>query len=146
MIPLSFAQRRLWFMEQLERQSTVYNVPVLLRFSGQLDSDALRAALGDLVERHESLRTVFPSVGGEPQQRILSAGKAKVLMEYTDVTPGEVDALAAEAARYVFDLARDIPLRAHLFRTGFREHALLLLLHHIASDGWSLGPLLRDLA
>ncbi|MDQ1024654.1 amino acid adenylation domain-containing protein [Streptomyces umbrinus] len=146
MIPLSFAQRRLWFTGQLEGESATYNEPVLLRLSGQLDVEALRAALGDLVARHESLRTVFPSVRGEPYQRVTPTGEVRVLVEYVEVAAGEVGSRAAEAARYAFDLAREIPLRAHLFRTAPEEHVLLLLLHHIAGDGWSMGPMRRDLA
>ncbi|MEV7806279.1 condensation domain-containing protein, partial [Microbispora sp. NPDC088329] len=133
-------------MWQLEGPSAIYNEPVLLRLSGELDAEALQAALGDLVARHESLRTVFPSVSGEPYQRVLPAGEVRVLVEHVEVAPGEAGALAAKAARHAFDLAQEIPLRAHLYRTAPDEHVLLLLMHHIAGDGWSLGPMRRDLA
>ncbi|MFI1370236.1 condensation domain-containing protein, partial [Streptomyces griseochromogenes] len=146
MIPLSFAQRRLWFLGQLEGPSATYNVPWLLRLSGALDALALRAALNDLVERHESLRTVFPSVDGEPYQCVLPAAEAEVVLHQLDLEAGEVEERAVEAAAGVFDLAGEIPIRAYLFRTAPDEHVLLLLLHHIASDGWSLGPLARDLS
>ncbi|MEV8480373.1 condensation domain-containing protein, partial [Streptomyces sp. NPDC051173] len=142
----SFAQRRLWFLGQLEGPSSTYNVPWMLRLSGALDVAALEAALNDLVGRHESLRTVFPSVDGEPYQQVRPVAEARVDLRRFDVSPGEVEARAVEAAAAVFDLAREIPVRATLFRTAPHEHVLLLLLHHIASDGWSVGPLGRDLA
>ena len=145
-IPLSFAQRRLWFLERLEGASATYTIPLAVRLSGALDAGALEAALGDLVARHESLRTVFPDTLGVPRQLILEAGAARPRLEQARVSERSLaDALSA-ARRRGFDLGRELPLRAHLFALGESEHVLLLLLHHIAGDGWSLAPLWRDLA
>ncbi|MBR7826930.1 amino acid adenylation domain-containing protein [Actinospica sp. MGRD01-02] len=146
MHPLSFAQRRLWFSAQLEDGGVSYNVPRVVCLSGVLDVGALECAVRDVVGRHESLRTVFPSVEGEPWQRVLSVGEAGVVFEVFDVAAGELDGLLAGAVVRPFDLSVEIPVRVSLFRTGVDEHVLLLLMHHIASDGWSVGPLSRDLA
>jgi len=94
-LPLSFAQRRLWFVGQLEGVSATYNVPLVLRLSGVVDRGALRAALGDVVGRHESLRTVFPAPGGEPFQRIVPAGEAVVEVPWEEVGAGELGERAA---------------------------------------------------
>ncbi|MDV9176597.1 condensation domain-containing protein, partial [Streptomyces sp. W16] len=145
MIPLSFAQQRLWIIGQLG-PGAVYNMPLVLRLSGSLDRRALVAALGDVVGRHESLRTVFPVVDGEPVQRILPAGGITLPFVWTDTDEERVTELVVRAAGYVFDLASEIPLRAHGFATGPDEHVLVLLVHHIAGDGWSVGPFGRDLA
>ncbi|CAM3698150.1 amino acid adenylation domain-containing protein [Kibdelosporangium persicum] len=144
MIPLSFAQRRLWFLYRLEGASAGYNMPLALRLSGPIDEDALRTALTDVVDRHESLRTVFPEVDGEPRQHILPPGTQPDWSLITVDEAGLQQATEA-AARHGFELTDEIPVRATLFRTGAEDHVLLLLLHHIAGDGWSLGPLSADL-
>ncbi|KAA6214828.1 amino acid adenylation domain-containing protein [Streptomyces albofaciens JCM 4342] len=144
--PLSFAQRRLWFLDKLEGPSTTYNVPMLLRLTGELDVPALRAALADLTERHESLRTVFPDVDGKPYQLVLEGAAARPVVEAVQTAAGQAPELIAAAARHTFDLAREIPLRAWVFTTAPEEHALLILAHHIAADGASLAPLARDLS
>ncbi|HJX22679.1 MAG TPA: amino acid adenylation domain-containing protein, partial [Steroidobacteraceae bacterium] len=144
-IPLSFAQRRLWFLDRLEGASATYTIPLVLRVRGVLDRSALEAALGDLVERHESLRTVFPDTLGVPRQLILDAGAARPRLAVTAVSEAGLAGALAAAARTGFDLAREPPLRVHLFALGESEHVVVLLLHHIAGDGWSLAPLLRDL-
>ncbi|MGW2424548.1 amino acid adenylation domain-containing protein [Streptomyces sp. NPDC001709] len=142
-VPLSFAQRRLWFLNRMEGPSATYNIPLAVRLHGPADRDALDAALADVVARHESLRTVFPATDGEPRQQVLPAGTA---FTFADATGDTVDALlAAEAARG-FDLTCEVPLRATLFSTAAEEHVLLLVVHHIATDGWSMAPLARDLA
>ncbi|MFI6440755.1 amino acid adenylation domain-containing protein [Streptomyces sp. NPDC050759] len=146
MIPLSFAQQRLWIIGQLAGPSAAYNMPLVLRLSGPLDRQALAAALADVVGRHESLRTVFPVVDGEPVQQIVPADAVTLPLTWTDTDDEQVTDLAVRAAAYVFDLATEIPLRAHAFRTGPDEHVLVLLVHHIACDGWSIGPLGKDLA
>ncbi|MGY5035977.1 amino acid adenylation domain-containing protein [Streptomyces sp. 900116325] len=145
-MPVSSAQRRLWFLGQLEGSSSTYNMPWLIRLAGSIDVDALEAAVNDVVGRHEALRTVFPAVGGEPAQRVLPVEDARVPVERVDVAAGEVDAVVAAAAERVFDLSSEIPVRAWVFRVSEDEHFLLLLLHHIAGDGWSVGPLGRDLS
>ena len=145
MFPLSFAQRRLWFLAQMEGPSPTYNVSWRVRLSGALDASALETALNDVLERHESLRTVFPAVDGEPQQVVLDAGSVAVVLERREVQPQVLVAEMEAAAAHAFDLAAEIPLRAWLFRIAEDEHVLVLLLHHIASDGWSLGPFWRDL-
>ncbi|MEU6603403.1 non-ribosomal peptide synthetase, partial [Streptomyces flaveolus] len=145
-VPLSFAQRRLWFLHRLEGATSTYNVSFVLRLTGRLDREALWAALSDVVARHESLRTVFPEDDGTPRQRILDPADAQLAHIVSVADPGHLDALLAEAAGRGFDLERDIPIRAHVFELAPDDHALLLVLHHIASDGWSMGPLTRDLA
>ncbi len=145
-IPLSFAQRRLWFLNRLEGSSATYNIPMAVRLRGELDGLALEAALGDVVGRHESLRTIFPERFGVARQEILDAGLARPRLVIEAVSEAGLGAALGVAARAPFDLGREPPLRAHLFRLGDGEHVLLLLLHHIASDGWSLGPLWRDVA
>src|SRR6202048_1602953 len=145
-IPLSFAQRRLWFLDRLEGLSPTYNIPVALRLSGPLDCAALEAALADLVERHESLRTVFRETLGIPRQLILEALNTRPALNVLPVTEATLAEALAAAAQQGFDLSAQIPLRAHLFALSQSEHVLLLVIHHIAGDGWSLAPLARDLA
>jgi amino acid adenylation domain-containing protein len=147
-IPLSFAQSRLWIIDQVDGPSPVYNMAVALRFSGQLDADALGAALADVVGRHESLRTTFPAVAGKPEQVVLPAERADFGWEVLDATGWSSVQLAEateEAARATFDLSAEIPLRAKLFRVTDLEHLLVAVVHHIAADGWSIGVLAADL-
>jgi amino acid adenylation domain-containing protein len=145
-LPLSFAQQRLWFLAQFNGPSSAYNVPSAWRLDGRLDPAALAAALGDVVARHEALRTVFAVEGGQPYQRIIPAGEAKVPVTISPARSAELTGLIDAAARYEFDLARELPIRAWLFTLAEQEHALLLLCHHIASDGWSMNILMADLA
>ncbi|GAA2109262.1 amino acid adenylation domain-containing protein [Streptomyces synnematoformans] len=142
-VPLSHAQQRLWFLAEMQPDSPAYHMPVAVRLSGELDPAALRAALADVVRRHESLRTVFPAAAGEPYQHVLD--RTPDLRTETVTEPELADRLS-EAAAAPFDLRADIPLRAHLFTLGAREHVLLLVLHHIACDGASMGPLISDTA
>ncbi|MGH3853381.1 MAG: amino acid adenylation domain-containing protein [Pseudonocardiaceae bacterium] len=145
-IPLSFGQRRLWFLNRLEGATATYNIPVALRLTGELDRAALRAALADLVARHESIRTIFPDTDGEPRQEVLAAEDVDVPLPVTEIDDVELwDALRA-AAGQEFDVRTEIPLRAHLFAVAPDEHVLLVVVHHIAGDGWSMAPLARDVA
>ncbi|MBF6170403.1 non-ribosomal peptide synthase/polyketide synthase [Nocardia blacklockiae] len=146
MIPLSFAQRRLWFIDRLDGPSAAYTMPVAVRLRGALDESAFAAAVADVVTRHESLRTVFVEVDGVPAQQVLDADSVEVPITLADVAADQADAVIAEAARHPFDLAAEIPLRVTVLRCGTAEYVLLLLIHHIAGDGWSMAPLLRDLS
>ncbi|MFJ7182281.1 amino acid adenylation domain-containing protein [Streptomyces massasporeus] len=143
-LPLSFAQQRLWFLHRLDGPDATYNTPFVLRLSGPVDRAALRAALDDVVARHESLRTVIRERDGVPYQVVLSGVKTPFTTRDSD--PAELSDRVAEAARRRFDLAAEPPLRAELVSLSADEHVLLLVLHHIAADGWSIGPLSRDLA
>ncbi|MDF4198779.1 non-ribosomal peptide synthetase DhbF [Bacillus subtilis] len=144
-IPLSFAQRRLWFLHCLEGPSPTYNIPVAVRLSGELDQGLLKAALYDLVCRHESLRTIFPESQGTSYQHILDADQDHPELHVTEIAEKELSDRLAEAVRYSFDLAAEPAFRAELFVIGPDEYVLLLLVHHIVGDGWSLTPLTRDL-
>ncbi|GGM76671.1 hypothetical protein GCM10011609_10760 [Lentzea pudingi] len=141
MIPLSFAQQRLWFLDRHEGTGAAYNIPLAVRLRGVLDAEALELALTDVVSRHEALRTTFPSREGLPHQEILDDPKVVLAV----LEPGDPAVVLGRAAREAFDLAADPPFRAHLLEQGPEDHVLLLVMHHIVSDGWSLGPLLRDL-
>ncbi|WP_234025005.1 MULTISPECIES: condensation domain-containing protein, partial [unclassified Streptomyces] len=143
-LPLSFAQQRLWFLDRFE-QSPTYNAPFAFRIEGPVDLEALQRAIEDVVARHESLRTVFPDVDGEPFQHILPPEQAGAKVSVVQCTPADLPTLIQEAAFTSFALASDLPLRVSLFSSSAAEHVLLLTLHHIASDGWSEAPLLRDL-
>ncbi|MFB8107313.1 amino acid adenylation domain-containing protein, partial [Streptomyces sp. NPDC056007] len=147
-IPLSPAQRRLWFLHRMEGPGATWNMPTALKLSGTLDGDALGAALGDVVTRHESLRTVFAEEGGSGYQVIRTPEEAFTALgplAATEVAPEALAGRLAEEAARPFDLAAEPPLRAVLLRTGPQEHVLLLVLHHIATDGWSAPVLARDL-
>ncbi|KQH77424.1 non-ribosomal peptide synthetase [Mycobacterium gordonae] len=147
-VPLSFAQSRLWFIDQIQGPVAVYNMAVALQLRGRLDAGALGAALSDVVARHESLRTVFPAPGGTPHQLVIPAAQADFGWQLIDATGWPASRLKAAidaAALHPFRLSDEIPLRATLFRVLDNEHALVLVLHHIAADGWSLTPLAHDI-
>ncbi|WP_215452284.1 non-ribosomal peptide synthase/polyketide synthase [Streptomyces sp. ATCC 21386] len=144
-LPLSSAQQRLWVLYQVEGPSATYNIPSAWRLTGALDVEALRAAVHDLVVRHETLRTVFPDDGGRAHQLVLAPEDVRVPFEVVDTDDELLPELLAEAGAYGFALERELPLRVHVFRTGEEEWTVLLLLHHIAGDEWSEGPLHRDL-
>ncbi|MYW07230.1 non-ribosomal peptide synthetase, partial [Streptomyces sp. SID2563] len=143
-LPLSRAQRRLWFIDALEGPSASYNIPLVLRPAEPLDAEVLGRALADLVERHEVLRTRYPSVDGEPYQEIVA--DARPVLDVRTVPAGRFRAAVASAAGHVFDLAGELPLRAALLTPDDGGgQVLVVLVHHIAADGWSTGPLLADL-
>jgi hypothetical protein len=147
MIPLSFAQRRLWFLYRFEGPSATYNIPVALRFAGTLDVDALVTAVRDVLVRHESLRTVFvEEAGGEAFQRVIPVDELVFDVPVADVAPDDLPEAVARAAGHRFDLSAEPPVRAVLLRCGAEEHVLALTMHHSAADGESMGPLVRDLS
>ena len=141
-LPLSFAQQRLWFLDQLGTGSA-YNMPVALKLSGALNIAALQQALQSIVERHEALRTTFTTVAGQAEQVIVS--HVTVELPVVAVEAEMVPTLAQEEALTPFDLSRDLMLRVQLLQLAAEEHVLLVTFHHIASDGWSMGVFLREL-
>jgi amino acid adenylation domain-containing protein len=148
--PLSFAQQRLWFLHRLEPDSPLYNIPATLRLEGPLDVEALERALAEIVRRHEALRTVFTAEDGEPVQVVQPASGFVLRREPLADGGGDPaervrDAVRLEAAR-PFDLAAGPLFRATLFRVSGEEHVLVLNMHHVVSDGWSLGVLFGELA
>ena len=150
-LPLSFAQQRLWFLDQLAPGGTAYHIVAAVRLRGTLHVPALAAALAGVVARHEVLRTTFPALGGQPVQRI--AGRLATPLPRLDLAAlppsrrePQARALAAAAAERPFDLAAGPLLRALLLRLDEHEHIAVLALHHIVADGWSIGVLLRELA
>ncbi len=148
-LPLSYAQQRLWFVEQLQGPSPVFNMATALRLRGPLNTETLGAALSDVVGRHESLRTLLVAPDGIPQQLVVSAERADFgweVVDTTDWSAGRLDEAIDAAARRPFDLGAEIPLRATLFRLAADEHVLVAVLHHVAADGLSIAPLVRDLA
>ncbi|MGH3959764.1 amino acid adenylation domain-containing protein [Mycobacterium sp.] len=147
-VPLSFAPNRLWFLDQLQGPSAVYNMAVALRLDGRLDAEALGVALADVVGRHESLRTLFVAPDGVPQQVVMAVERADLGWQVIDASgwsAARLEEAVGAAARHTFDLATEIPLRARLFRIAEDEHVLVAAVHHIAADGWSVAPLARDL-
>ncbi|GAA3544167.1 hypothetical protein GCM10022222_29790 [Amycolatopsis ultiminotia] len=143
-LPLSFAQQRLWFLDRLHGLGSGYTIPFAARLHGELDVSAFRAALADVVARHETLRTVFGEHDGKPFQRVLEAGNPEV--HTADLASGDLPGRLQEIAGYEFDLFAEIPIRAWVLRISADECVVVVLVHHIAADEWSAGPLLGDLA
>ncbi|MEU2142683.1 condensation domain-containing protein, partial [Nocardia rhamnosiphila] len=160
--PLSLAQQRMWFLNRFDQDSAAYNLPMAIRLSGALDVEALRAAVTDLVARHEVLRTVYPETEAGPVQLVLPIGDAAPRLEVRSVAAGDVVPAVAGLASAGFDVTAEVPLRIALFRvhdattgeavvdvepaTGVAgEFVLAMVVHHIAGDGLSVGPLTRDL-
>ncbi|MEV6214712.1 non-ribosomal peptide synthase/polyketide synthase [Nocardia sp. NPDC051833] len=147
-LPLSPAQQRMWFLNRFDRASVAYNIPFALRLSGDLDVAALRAAVADLVARHESLRTVYPEVDGAPVQAISPAAQAVPVLEPVAVDAADLPGAIAELAATTFDVTAEIPVRLRLFQVGAaaeHEFVLAAVLHHIAADGSSIAPFVADL-
>jgi amino acid adenylation domain-containing protein len=150
-LPLSFAQQRLWFLDQLVPDAPIYNIPLAYRVTGELNVAALEQSLSEIVRRHEALRTTFTAVDGQPIQVIapeiglrLPVVNLRVIAETE--REKEVQRLATQQAQQPFDLTTGPLLRVQLLHLDEAEHVLLLTMHHIASDGWSLGVLMRELA
>jgi len=146
LLPLSYAQKRLWFLAQLGA-AEAYHMPMGMRLRGALEKEAFRRSLDALWARHEALRSVFVSEGGEPRVELLPAGRGFALVsEDLEKEPERLEVLAREEARAPFDLARGPLIRGRLLRLGPEEHVFLLTQHHIVSDGWSMGVLARELS
>ncbi|HYH78800.1 MAG TPA: amino acid adenylation domain-containing protein, partial [Longimicrobium sp.] len=150
-LPLSFAQERLWFIDQLEPGSIAYHMPSSLRLRGPLGPGVLERALGEVVRRHEALRTTFGEAEGVPFQVVHPAGAARLeLTDLSRLAPAEREAEARqrvrEATQRPFDLRQGPLLRTHLLRLGEDDHVLVMVMHHVVSDGWSMGVLLRELS
>jgi amino acid adenylation domain-containing protein len=139
---LSFAQERLWFLSRYEAEASLYNVPVALRLRGPLNREALHASLQEIVARHEVLRTSFPETDGMARQNIASA--AGLSMPVVEMVESEMPKFLLQQARLPFDLATGPLIRTCLLQLGSQDQALLVVLHHIVSDGWSLGVMLRE--
>ncbi|HVR97504.1 MAG TPA: amino acid adenylation domain-containing protein, partial [Thermoanaerobaculia bacterium] len=149
-LPLSFAQLRLWFLHHLDPESSIYNLPAALRLEGALDPMALEQALGEVVRRHEVLRTTMAAVDGEPYLHIHPSVPAGLPLVDLSRLPGperarEEERLTAQEAARAFDLERGPVFRLLLVRSGARDHILLAAVHHIAADGWSMSILVREL-
>uniref|UniRef100_UPI002457AFAD non-ribosomal peptide synthetase n=1 Tax=Nocardia brasiliensis TaxID=37326 RepID=UPI002457AFAD len=143
-VPLSLAQQRMWFLNRFDTESAVNNIPVAIRLSGDLDVAALQVAVIDVIDRHESLRTVFPETKTGPVQVVLDA--AQIVPDLTPVPVTEhnlIDHLV-ELASMAFDVTNEVPLHARLFEISESEYVLGMVVHHISADGWSMGPLARD--
>jgi amino acid adenylation domain-containing protein len=144
-LPLSSSQSRLWLIDQFEPAAGLYNVPLVFRLSGGVDVGALGLALGDVVARHEVLRTVFVEVEGVPVQRVLGVGEVGCRFEVVDVGASEIEGVVRGCVGYRFDLAGEVPIQGWLVGSD-GDWVFVLVVHHIVFDGWSVGPLVRDLS
>ncbi|HYH79780.1 MAG TPA: amino acid adenylation domain-containing protein [Longimicrobium sp.] len=149
-LPLSFAQQRLWFLRELGGGGSAYHIPTRIRMRGELDREALGRALDRIVARHEALRTTFAQVDGEPEQRVAPVAASAFHPVEHDLSAhpdaeAELRRLAGEEARAPFDLARGPLVRGRLVRMAEDDHVLLVTLHHIVADGWSVGVFTREL-
>ncbi len=150
-LPLSYAQQRLWIIDQLEPHSALYNIPLALRLTGDLNLNALAQTFGEIVRRHEVLRTSFTTTEGSPVQLISTASDVELPLVNlshlaTDERETEAQRLAAAEAQRPFDLSLGPLFRVQVLRLSQTEHILLCTMHHIVSDGWSMGILIREVA
>src|SRR5262249_44663419 len=140
---------RLWVIEQLEPESALYNVPLSLRSEGELDAAGLERSLQEIVRRHEVLRTSFRSESGEPVQVISDDWQIGLwVMDLSDLAEGKIEVaeqLIREEAVRPFDLSRGPLLRCHLLKLAEQDHVLVVNMHHVVSDGWSIGVMIREL-
>ena len=149
--PVSFAQERFWFLQQLAPESAAYNISAAVQMTGWLDIPALHQSLNEIVQRHEALRTTFIAVDGRPMQVVTPTVPLPMPVLDLRQTPQpereqEIQRLAIAEARKSFDLARGPLLRTTLLRLDDAQHVLLLTMHHIVSDGWSVGIFIRELS
>lgn len=149
-VPLSFAQQRLWFLDQLENESNTYNIPLAVKIIGLLDVEVLEKAITEIIQRHEVLRTTFPTVDGSPIQAIAPTLDLTLMVIDLQSLPevdqlSEVQRLATEEAHLPFDLAKGPLLRGILLKLSESEYVLVFTVHHIVFDGWSMGILIREL-
>ncbi len=142
-LPLLPAQQRMWFLNQFDTSSSVYNIPAAIRLTGALDTEALAAAITDLVARHEILCTTYPQTDDGPIQAVADA--APVTLTIRTVAESGIAEAVREVAAAGFDVTRELPFRTALLRITSTDHVLVFVAHHISADGWSMGPLTRDL-
>ncbi len=143
-IPLSLAQQRMWFLDKFEPHSAAYNIPIVVRLQGDLDVPALMLAIDDVRRRHEPLRTVYPEVDGVGYQVIMPVESSAFVLGVDDCSEAEASRLIRDMVVEGFEPALSAPFRAHLYRLGRAEGILAVVVHHIAADGFSVGPLMRD--
>ncbi|WP_338885886.1 non-ribosomal peptide synthase/polyketide synthase [Rhodococcus sovatensis] len=144
-VPLSLAQQRMWFLNRFDRDSTAYNIPFALRLTGELDVAALQVAIMDVIDRHESLRTVYPDTAEGPRQCILDAAQTVPNLTPILTSAADIQRQVFALASTTFDVTVNVPIQARLFEIGPREHVVAMVVHHISADGWSMGPLARDI-
>ncbi|MFE3262527.1 amino acid adenylation domain-containing protein, partial [Nocardia sp. NPDC059229] len=143
-LPLSLAQQRMWFLNRFDPESAVDNIPAAVRLSGLVDRQALQIAVADVLARHESLRTRYPEIDGQAFQEIVPTGQVIPDLTPVEVSEAELPQALSELVLSGFDVTVDVPFRARLFEVSPTEHVLALVVHHISADGFSMGPLTRD--
>ncbi|WP_446225543.1 non-ribosomal peptide synthase/polyketide synthase [Nocardia sp. IBHARD005] len=143
-IPLSYAQQRMWFLNQFDADSVADNIAAAIRLTGTIDYAAMNAAVAAVFARHEALRTRYPAVDGIPFQQVLDADQLTITLEPHAIAPVDLDNRIRALAAIPFVVDQEPPVRLHLLHTATDEHVLVLVLHHIAADGWSVAPLTRD--
>ncbi|MFC9663384.1 non-ribosomal peptide synthase/polyketide synthase [Nocardia sp. NPDC127606] len=143
-IPLSYAQQRMWFLNQFDAESVADNIAAAIRLTGVIDYAAMNTAVAAVFARHEALRTRYPAVDGIPFQQVLAADQLTITLEPHAIAPVDLDSRIRALAAVPFAVDQEPPVRLHLLHTGADEHVLVLVLHHIAADGWSVAPLTRD--
>ncbi|WP_410870786.1 non-ribosomal peptide synthase/polyketide synthase [Nocardia sp. A7] len=143
-IPLSYAQQRMWFLNQFDAESVADNIAAAIRLTGAIDYAAMNAAVAVVFARHEALRTRYPAVDGVPFQQVLATDQLTITLEPRAIAPADLDNRIRAMAAVPFAVDQEPPVRLHLLHTATDEHVLVLVLHHIAADGWSVAPLTRD--
>ncbi|MGV9743694.1 amino acid adenylation domain-containing protein [Rhodococcus zopfii] len=144
-VPLSPAQQRMWFLNRFDPESTAYNLPMVIRLSGAVDVDVLRAAIVDVIDRHETLRTVYPDTAGGPVQVVLPTATGTPEIDVVDADSEDITGLVAAFTTRPFDVTTAVPLRMRLFRLSPGNFVLVVVVHHISADGFSVAPMVRDL-